>query len=188
MIRQLTNRIRGLKLVSIRADFKTQLMAANGVFHSKLCYAIQLWGGTENYLLRSLQVLQNRAARMVTRKSWFTPTSTLLRSCNWLSVHQLCVYQTILSTHQIVKSGRPLYLSNKLSVSHPHNTRQATGGSVRFSDNFRGKSSLVNNSFCYRGTKLYNQISADIRSTQSLIKFKSKVKTWIRLNIPVTPS
>ena len=187
MIRQLTTRINGLKLISSKADFKTRLQAANGVFQSKLCYAIQLWGGTENYLLRSLQVLQNKAARVVTRNSWYTPTGTLLRNCNWLSVHQLSVYQTILSTHQIVKSGRPLYLSDKLSVHHPYKTRQAVGGGVRFSENFGGKSSLINNSFCYRGMKLYNKLPVDIRTTQCPVKFKLKLKKWIRINITVNP-
>ena len=36
-------------------------MVANGVVISKFCYLIQLWGGAEAYLLKSLQVLQNRA-------------------------------------------------------------------------------------------------------------------------------
>ena len=66
LVRQLTSRINGLVMVSQRASFSTRLMAANGIFVSKLCYLIQLWGGTEGYLLSSLQVLQNRAARAVT--------------------------------------------------------------------------------------------------------------------------
>ena len=66
LVRQLTSRINGLCLISSRATFSTRLMVANGIVISKLCYLIQLWGGCEDYLLQSLQVLQNRAARIVT--------------------------------------------------------------------------------------------------------------------------
>ena len=80
------------------------LSVANGIFMSKLCYLIQLWGGAEGYLLHALQVIQNRAARAVTRMSWFTPTRVLLNKCKWLSVRQLVFYQTGLTTHKIVKT------------------------------------------------------------------------------------
>ena len=78
LVRQLTSRINGLLKVSSRAPFHTRLMVANGDFMSKLCYLIQLWGGCEKYLFRALQIIQNRAARAVTGKSWFTPVRRLL--------------------------------------------------------------------------------------------------------------
>ena len=79
LVRQLTSRINGLVKVSSLASFSTKLMVANGIFVSKLCYLIQLWGVADGYLLASLQLLQNRAARAVTGKSWFTPTRRLLK-------------------------------------------------------------------------------------------------------------
>ena len=81
LVRQLTSRINGLVMVSHCASFSTRLMVANGIFVSKLCYLIQPWGGTEGYLLSSLQVLQNRVARDVTGKSWFTPSRQLVEEC-----------------------------------------------------------------------------------------------------------
>ena len=101
LVKQLTSRINGLVKVALRAPKETRLMVANGIFISKLCYLIQLWGGCEKYLVKSLQVLQNRAARLVTGKSWFTPTRRLLQECNWLSVTQLIFYQTVLQTHKV---------------------------------------------------------------------------------------
>ena len=102
LAKQLTSRVNGLMMVAARAPFSTRLSVANGIFMSKLCYLIQLWGGTEDYLLHALQVIQNRAARAVTRMSWFTPTRVLLNKCKWLSVKQLIFYQTVLTTHKIV--------------------------------------------------------------------------------------
>ena len=102
VIRQITSRVNGLCLISARATFKTKLMVANGIVISSLCYLIQLWGGCEGYLLNSLQVCMNRAARFVTGYSCFTSTRRLLTACKWLSVRQLVFYQTVIMTHKIM--------------------------------------------------------------------------------------
>ena len=93
VVRQLTSRINGLV---------------------KVCGLGWLWG----YLLNSLQILQNRAARAVTRKFWFTPTRVLLADCGWLSVRQLVSYLSILSAHKMVTSGKPHYMHIALSTIH----------------------------------------------------------------------
>lgn len=66
VIRQMTSRVNGLCLVSHRATFGTRLMIANGIVISRLCYLFQLWVGCVGYLLNSLQIIMNRAARSVT--------------------------------------------------------------------------------------------------------------------------
>ena len=44
---QLTSRVNGLLMVAARAPFSIRLSVANGIFMSKLCYLMQLWGGTD---------------------------------------------------------------------------------------------------------------------------------------------
>ena len=152
LVKQLTTRLNGVILVSTRASFKTRLMIAEGVFMSKLSYLIQLWGGTEDNILRKLQVIQNRAARAVTRLSWFTPTSKLMSQCGWLSVKQLIFYHTAVMIHKIKITRMPIYLSCKVNQEYTYSTRQVTGGVLRFGELFGGKASLTTDSFCYRGT------------------------------------
>ena len=126
LIRQLTSRLNALKKLAANAPFQTRLLAANAVFISVLTYLIPLWGGSENYLLKALQVAQNKAARCVTRLSWFTPTRQLLRQCGWLSIKQLAFYHTVLTVHRIMKSGKPVFLRSKLTTEFQYQTRQAT--------------------------------------------------------------
>ena len=45
LTKQLTSRVNGLVIVASKAPFATRLSVANGIFMSKLCYLIQLWGG-----------------------------------------------------------------------------------------------------------------------------------------------
>ena len=137
LINQLNKRLNGLSLVCERANFKTRLMVANGIFCSKLVNLIQIWGGAQDYLIRAVQVTQNKAARMVSRMSWYTPTSTLLRRVGWLSVRQLVAYHTILTVHRSVISQRPQFIYEKLcSNSSQYDTRQQT----RYNENFTGRS------------------------------------------------
>ena len=165
---------------------RRRLKVANGIFSSKLCYLIKLWGGCEEYLLNSLQILQNRAARAVTRKFWFTPTRILLADCGWLSVRQLVSYHSIHSAHKMVTSGKPLYMHNALSTIHPLRSRQAAGGQTRIGENFSSKQGLLHDSFKYRAAKDYNSIPAFLRSTRCLQSFKIKLRKCVRLNIPVS--
>ena len=185
VVRQLTSRVNGLMKVCYRASKNTRLKVANGIFVSKLCYLVELWGGCEGYLLSSLQVIQNRAARAVTGKSWFTATRSLLKECKWLSVRQLVVYHSVLSTHKFVTSGKPLYMHKAMGTAHPLNTRQAAGGQIRLVGNFDSKQGLLHDGFKYRAAKDYNLIPAHIRAVRALPTFKKKLKQWVSTNIPV---
>ena len=141
---------------------------------------IQLWGGTQDTLLKSLQVMQNKAGRQVTGLSWFTPSRILLQKCRWLSIKQLVAYHTILAVHKITLTGHPKYLSDKICQEKSHVTRHQ----VKFSDNFPGKSERTGESFCYRGAKLYNKLPLGIQQIKNIDGFKRRLKIWTKENIP----
>ena len=63
MIKHLTTRLSVLKKVSKNASFKTGLMVAIACFISVISNMIAVWGGTESYIIREVQVMQNKAAR-----------------------------------------------------------------------------------------------------------------------------
>ena len=185
LISQLSSRINGLSLISTRANFKTRLMIANGIVLSKLCYLIQLWGGCEDYLVRALQVVQTRAARIVCQRPWFTPTRTLLTSCNWLSVRQLIVYQTAIMTFKIRKTGLPVYFDSVINAQFPYMTRQAASGGIRYSEDHVRRRALTHRGYRYRATVQYNQIPGEIRGSKTDQTFKKKLRVWIKANVPV---
>ena len=95
LIRTLTSRINALSKVCQYTNFKTRKMVANGIVMSYLSYLMPLYGGCPDYLLNALQILQNRAARLVTKSSWYTPSSTMLLQVGWLSVRQMITYHSL---------------------------------------------------------------------------------------------
>ena len=90
MVKMITSRINALLKIAWSADFKTRKMIANGLVMLRFVYLIQVYGNASEYLLRFLQVLQNKVARIVTRLSWDTGTHVLLIQVGWLSIQQLC--------------------------------------------------------------------------------------------------
>ena len=89
LVKSLNSRLGALKKISKVSSFKTRKAIANGIFMSKLIYLMPLWSGCEDYLVRSLQVVQNKAARVVARLSIFTPTKTLMQSLTFTICHNL---------------------------------------------------------------------------------------------------
>ena len=180
LVLQLTSRVNGLSKVASRAPMATRLMIANGIFMSKLVYLIQLWGNSEKYLLKAIQIIQNRAARVITGKSWWTPIRRLLQECNWLSINQLVFYHTCLQTHKILMNGQPFYFKQNMNRDHPYRTRQATGGSI-----WRGEEDRSVRGFSTRGAQAYNSLPPSIRSSRTIGTFKYKLRRWVATNIPI---
>ena len=112
-------------------SFKNRKLIANGIFLSKLSYLIALWGGCNLNLLSSLQTLQNKAARIVTKLDWATPTSVLLTQCGWLSVHQLVVYHSVVMVFNVLQTKQPRPLHIMFPTDYPHNTSQARSNSIK---------------------------------------------------------
>ena len=77
MVKSLNKRLGALKKVQKMASFKSRKLIAEGIFMSKLIYLMPLWAGCEDYLIKVLQVIQNKAARSVAKLGIYTPTRVL---------------------------------------------------------------------------------------------------------------
>ena len=149
----------------------------------KLHYMMPLWGGCEGYILKSLQIIQNKAARAVTRNNWETPVGTLLKQCNWLSVKQLVMYHSLILLFKVLQTKSPKYIHMKMSIEYARKTRQTEKNPLR--PQVDSKLELTRNSFRWRTDSQWNELPAHIRNIKTLKKFKSHLKSWISENIPI---
>ena len=132
-------------------------MVANGIFCSKLIFQISLLGGTEEYLLQSLQIIQNKAARRVAKRGIYTHVVNLLRQCGWLSVKQLVVYHSVILMHKTLQTTFPRYIYNKLASEFPYSISLAELQAVRMGPEFRSRLEFTERSFMQRATVSFNQ-------------------------------
>ena len=185
LLRQLSTRLNALRIISNVASFKARLMIGNGIFMSKLIFQISLWGGAEDYLLNSLQVVQNKAARFITKKGKYTPIAELLKQCAWLSVRQSIFYHSVILIYKTLSTTNPKYIYKKLASDFPYNTRLAQSESVRMGSEFHCKLGITERSFMTRATCAYNQLPADLRKIPKVETFKSKLKEWVQENCTI---
>ena len=162
-------------------------MVAEGVFMSKLIYLIEVWGGCENYLMNSLQILQNKVARLVTRRGMRTPISHLLHECGWLSVRQLMVYHTVSLLHKTRVTQSPKYLHDmyEFDKEPQRYTRLGDLKLVKSSNSITPNTEVTRSGFKWKSIQYYNLLPLSIRCVEDVIRFKKLVKSWTIENIPV---
>ena len=184
MFKGLTSRVNALSKVSRISSFKTRKMIADGIVMSKLLYLIQWWGGGSAYLLQYLQVLQNRAARMVTKLSWSTSTSKLLNQLGWLSVKQLVEFHSLTLLFKMISQAKPAYFHDKLNTEFPYPTRLAAGNGLRRLETYQYDATKMG--FVHRTSVTWNLLPSNIiRTAETLTKFKKSLKPWIQKNVPI---
>ena len=180
LLRSLNRRIGALKTIGRVANFKTRKMIADGIVMSRLIYLIELWGGTSEYLLGSLQKAQNRAARVVTKLDWYTPAAELLKQCGWLSVHQLVVYHSVVMVYKVIQNESPKYLYSMFSTQYNRKTKQAQSATIKHDRKLR--LGLTGSSFRWRAAKSFDELPLEIRSLKTLKAFKKAARKWIKSN------
>ena len=186
LIKVLNKRLFALRKLAFLTSFKSRKMIANGLIMSKMVYLIPLWAGTEKYLLNSLQMIQNKAARIVARKGKRTHVKVLLRECGWLSVVQLGVFHSLVTIYKIFQTKSPHYLYLKLSSDCSRVLRASSELRIRLGRQSQAGTELAKKSFKYRATRDWNMLPLEIKQAREVETFKIMLKRWVSENIPIS--
>ena len=87
---------------------------SEGLFNSVLGYCLPLFGGCNVSDIKDIQVLQNKAAQMVTHSPPRAIRNQMFDELQWLTVNQLIRYFTLLAVFRIRLAGEPEYLASSL--------------------------------------------------------------------------
>ena len=93
------------------------------------------WGDTLKWLLttkhqgcfRQLQLIQNAAARILTRTNTLHDITLVLRSLHWLPVCQRIDFNILLLVYKALTGFGPKYISDLLPQSEPSRPRRSSG-------------------------------------------------------------
>ena len=187
LVKKLSFRLSALKNVARLADFRTRKMIANGLFISKLIYLMPVWGGCDKYLLKALQLQQNKAARLVTNLGRYTPIRVLLHQCGWLSVHQLVFYHTVVLLYKVIQAESPKSIYSMIDSEFAYETRSKSAGKLKVQSRSPPRLNLCERSFRWRSVMCWNQLPSEITSISKVDDFKKHLKLWVAKNIPVDP-
>ena len=65
LLKSLNTRLNALKQIKRVTTFCQRLAITTGIFNSKVVFLISIWGGADEYLLDSIQILITKAMRVI---------------------------------------------------------------------------------------------------------------------------
>ena len=169
---KLQTRISGLMKLKFIVDMRTIKTITEGLFNSVLVYCLPLFAGCDKGHLNATQILQNKAAQIVTRSA--PRSATMHKKLGLMTVNQLVVYHTALTVYRVRQSHEPEYLAQQLEFDNRNG--RVIVPNVRLS--------LAQNSFCFRGADTWNSLPGYVRQSKKIGQFKNGLKKWVLSNIP----
>ena len=144
---------------------------------SKMDYCNSLLLGITCKQLRRLQLIQNTAARIITRTRPRDHITPILCELHWLPVPNRIDFKVLCVTFKCLHGSAPLYLEELLQlVSHERDLR--SNGQLLLQVP-RTKTVTADRAFSIAAPKLWNALPSSIRAASSLEAFKRMLKTHI---------
>ena len=156
-------------------------MLVNNLIINRIDYCNSLYYKLPDCLLKKLQNVLNRAARLITgRPPWERITPTLIE-LHWLPIKARIIFKICALTYQALKTQEPRYLKKKLHKYHiPEDFVQTRHSTDQHRlDEPRANSGMGARAFAHSAPRLYNKLPTNIKESENIATFKKKMKTYL---------
>ncbi len=153
-------------------------MGHNAFMTSRLDYCNALLGGCPASSINKLQVVQNAVARVLTRSGKYDHITPILQSLHWLPIKYCISYKILLLTYKALNGLAPAYLTSpSISLQSIMLPKVANSGLLVVPR--IAKSTKGGRAFSYLAPKLWNSLHDNVRGSDTLSLFKSRLKTHL---------
>ena len=135
-------------------------------------YCCPVWGVAGASEINHLQKLQNRAARIITSSSYDAPSKMLIKQLGWRTIEEIIQYESRVMVYKSVNGLAPQYLQDIFTRNseNPSYELRSTATDLHIP---KRNTASGQKGFSFRGSKLWNSLSAEIKSAPTLISFKN---------------
>lgn len=176
-IRQRMTVIRNLRKLT---TIKFAKILATSLVMSKIEYAIALWGNAPKYMLDIIQKLLNKTARIVigpTSARW--SVRRLMNTMGWLTIKDLFIYHQSCLIHQVIITGSPEYLKERIVTGRTGITRSFAYKKLGPKPREIGSSMFTKNTFVATSFAQYDSLPGEITSIPVRSIFKRRLKRFL---------
>lgn len=162
-----------IRAIRNRIDTATARTMVNWLVMSRVTSFLSLYHGLPNRDTHRLQLIQNKAARLVCQvhpREHITPT---LRELQWLPITALAEQRLLHIAHKAIYTGQPTYIAGLLTMYDPPRDLRSRGGSLLVQPRCRGR--YGERCFSFAAPKLWNSLPEDLRTNPSFSVFKRKL-------------
>ena len=157
-----------------------RLIHAFVMCHFDFCNSLLF--GLPSRQIKKLQLIQNSAARLVTRTKKHESISPVLRNLHWLPIQSRIQFKILLLTYQCFHNFAPLYLTELLTPYKPERTLRSCKKSLLCIPQVITKS-YGERSFSHSASILWNNLPYQLRNTQKYTEFRTNLKTYLFNNL-----
>ena len=148
---------------------KAKLKLVNALILSKIMYVVSLWGNTNPSILRKVQTTMNMAARLVLNLKRTTRQTILMEECNWLNIHELTEFRSLLQLFKTVRWKTPIRLHRQFVLEEDDivTTQQP-------------RLQITTRAWRTSTTAQWNNLPVELRAEQNFSRFKVQLKRWLK--------
>ena len=127
-------------------------------------YGSVIWGSTSTFNLEWLLKLQKRAATIILKADFRTPSADMFGELGWPSIESRFMYNKEVLTYKALNNLTPEYVSNTLkpvSQTHGLNLRSSENGDLYVP---LSRTALYSGAFSCSAPKLWDSLSQSVKA------------------------
>lgn len=168
-----------LRQLSEYVPISSQKLFYQGYILPLLDYGSVVWGATSAGNIERLVKLQKRAARIILKADFDTPSALMFQELGWQSMGSRINYNKAILTYKALNNMVPEYISKLLtpmSQTHTLNLRSNDNGALYVP---LARTALYKDSFSCSAPRLWNSLPLTVKNSETLNNFRRSIKYLI---------